>query len=159
MELSVFIFATFLSFSSAQGPAPAPTRAPAVEKVADGRAAAQLFFSELRAHLEDGYALTGLSSGDGVVELTFDGAEQVLVIAEVDDRGRVVGTRVLSGPRTRAADHAAIPIADIVELPSLPDDANLSVADDSPELRIRHRGRLLAALPIGAVVIDETMME
>lgn len=142
-------------------PAPAPASAAAidlvVEKQAVGPSAARLFFSEVEAHLEDGYAFVGLGQTEDGLELVFTGAETVRVRAVVEAAGHVVAVEVASGPRSSTTAAMGHGIVVPVGLGGLGFEATVGIgqASDGPALSIRTATGEVISLGLGMALADE----
>lgn len=150
---------------STPSPIPAPASATVsdatidlvVEKQAAGPSAARLFFAEVEAHLEDGYALVGLGQTEDGLELVLTGAETVRVRAVVESGGHVVAVEVASGPRSSmsaAMGHGVVVPVGLGEL-GFEAAVGIDLASDGPALSIRTAMGEVISLGLGMALADE----
>jgi len=138
-------------------PSPAPALDLVVEKSAAGPAAAALLFAELEAHLEDGYAITGLDQDDDGIEIVFSGSETVQLRATVDAVGHVLAVEVASRPGADSWARGERGMAMPTGLSGLGAHATLAIGTgtDGPALAIRTGMGEVISLGLGGVVADE----
>ncbi len=141
------------------GPAPsaAADADPVLEKAETGEAAATLFFVELSAHVEDGYAVASLQRHEDGVVVELVGPEVVVLEATTDERGRVRRTEVSSRPRlSRDVAPSAWPPEQLLAVDGLMEasvGATLSIDEtaDGPVLVVDDAGGRIASLQLGAI--------
>lgn len=147
MDFTSLLFAALVSAVSAPATTPnsitatSGSQAPGfvVEKSIAGPGAAELFLGELRAHLEDGYLVVGISRQENRVEIDLHGRELITVQAVLDEHGHVAVAEVATNLSHRGSLEQGTPTEPAAWLPKLGAKTRLSVQEgaEGPVLLLR----------------------
>jgi len=157
---SVFIIATLMSFTTPQ-PVPPADPDPVVEKYASGEAGSELFFLELRAHLEDGYVVAEFQEDAERLEVTLVGAETIILSARVNHRDEVTYAEVLVSPvRAKTSDELGYltPSGEVMDMGA---DSTVYIERDCGGVRLvvttADGGDV--ELPVGSAIANEPVFD